>query len=119
MANIVNHPLIEHKLTQLRCKTTNTRNFRANLNEIAGLLVYEISRDLPLKEVQIETPIQETHAKELSKDIVLVPIMRAGLGMVEGIANLITDILVFFVMRILWSPALTMKNSRKDLRMRS
>ncbi len=91
MAHILNHPLIEHKLTQLRRKTTNTRNFRSNLNEIAGLLVSEITRDLPLREVKIETPIQETVAKELSKDVVLVPIMRAGLGMVEGIANLITD----------------------------
>ncbi len=91
MAKIINHPLIEHKLTQLRRKTTNTRNFRANINEIAGLLVYEIARDLPLRKIQIETPIQETDANELSKEVVLVPIMRAGLGMVEGIANLITD----------------------------
>ncbi len=91
MVKIVNHPLIEHKLTQLRRKTTNTRNFRANLNELAGLLAYEISRDLPLKEVEIETPVSDTISNELSQDLVLVPILRAGLGMIEGIASLIPD----------------------------
>ena len=91
MVNIINHPLIKHKLTQLRCKTTSTRNFRANLDEIAGLMAYEISRDLPLKEVKVETPVSLSVSKELSKEVVLVPILRAGLGMVDGIVNLITD----------------------------
>ena len=91
MVNIINHPLIEQKLSMLRRKTTNTRNFRANLNELAGLMAYEISRDLPLKNVDVETPICLTTTKELSKEVVLVPILRAGLGMVDGIVNLITE----------------------------
>lgn len=91
MVNIINHPLIEHKLTQLRRSTTNTRNFRTNLNELAGLMAYEISRDLPLTDVLIETPMGQTVTRELSKEVVLVPILRAGLGMVDGIVNLITD----------------------------
>ena len=91
MVNIINHPLIKHKLTQLRCKNTNTRNFRANLDEIAGLMAYEISRDLPLTEVEVETPVSLSVSKELSKEVVLVPILRAGLGMVDGIVNLISD----------------------------
>ena len=94
MVNIIKHPLIEHKLTKLRSKTTNTRTFRTILNEIAGLMVYEISRDLPLKEVEVETPICLTIAKEISKEVVLVPILRAGLGMVEGIANLLSEVRV-------------------------
>lgn len=91
MVNIINHPLIKHKLTQLRCKNTNTRNFRANLDEIAGLMAYEISRDLPLTEIEVETPVSLSVSKELSKEVVLVPILRAGLGMVDGIVNLLSD----------------------------
>lgn len=91
MVKVINHPLIEHKLTQLRRKSTSTRNFRANMNELAGLMAYEISRDLPLESVEIETPVSNFLSKELSKAVVLVPILRAGLGMVDGILNLITD----------------------------
>lgn len=89
MYNIINHPLIEHKLTRLRNKSTDTLNFRANLNELAGLMAYEISRDLPLTDVEVETPMGMAKTKELSREVVLVPILRAGLGMVEGILNLI------------------------------
>ncbi|MBL7113900.1 MAG: uracil phosphoribosyltransferase [Bacteroidales bacterium] len=91
MVHIINHPLIEHKLTQLRRKTTSMRNFRARVGEIAGLMCYEISRDLPLKEVKVETPIDTTIAWELTKEVLLVPILRAGLGMVDGMTNLIPD----------------------------
>lgn len=91
MVTILDHPLITHKLTQLRRKTTTTRNFRTTLNEIAGLMAYEISRDLPLVEVDIETPVGKTRTKELKKGVVLVPILRAGLGMVDGIVNMISD----------------------------
>ena len=91
MVHIINHPLIEHKLTHLRRKTTNTRNFKGALSEIAGLMAYEISRDLPMKKVKIETPVGNTISGVLTKEVLLVPILRAGLGMVEGMLSLITD----------------------------
>lgn len=89
MLKILNHPLIAHKLTFMRNKDTGTKDFRQNLDEIAGLMAYEISRDMPLNDVEIETPLTKTIGKVLSKDIVLVPILRAGLGMVDGIVSLI------------------------------
>lgn len=89
MLHLVEHPLITHKLTQIRKKETGTKDFREALDEIAGLMAYEISRDLPLKEVEIETPIGPCNTHEMAKNIVLVPILRAGLGMVDGITNLI------------------------------
>ena len=89
MLHLLEHPLITHKLTQIRRKETGTKDFREALNEIAGLMAYEISRDLPLKEVKIETPLVKCTTHELAKQIVLVPILRAGLGMVDGITNLI------------------------------
>ncbi|MDF1570398.1 MAG: uracil phosphoribosyltransferase [Bacteroidales bacterium] len=89
MLHLVQHPLITHKLTQIRKKDTGTKDFREALDEIAGLMAYEISRDLPLREVEIETPIAECTTHEMAKNIVLVPILRAGLGMVDGITNLI------------------------------
>jgi len=88
--HIMNHPLIEHKLTILRNKKTGTKDFREIVNEIARLLAYEVSRDLPLEDVEIETPIMKTTQKQLSgKKAVVVPILRAGLGMVDGILDLI------------------------------
>lgn len=89
MLKVLNHPLIRHKLTQMRKKETGTKDFRQNLDEIAGLMAYEITRDLPEHDVRIETPVQPCTTKELSKEIVLVPILRAGLGMVNGITQLI------------------------------
>ena len=86
---VLNHPLIDHKMSIIRDKTTNTKRFRENVNEIGGLITYEITRDLATKEVEIETPIQKTIAKQLSKDVVIVPILRAGLGMVDGIQMII------------------------------
>lgn len=91
MVNILNHPLIEHKLSSLRDKNTNTRNFRLNLNEIAGLMAYEISRDLPVEDLTVVTPLGKTRGKKLQKEIIIIPILRAGLGMVDGILNLIPD----------------------------
>ena len=91
MVNIINHPLIEHKLTNLRDKKTNTHNFRRNLDELAGLMAYEISRDLPLEKISIDTPMGRTSAGIVSKEVVIIPILRAGLGMVDGIVNLISD----------------------------
>jgi len=89
MLKLINHPLITHKLSIIRRKETGTRDFRENLSEIAGLMAYEITRDLPLRDIIIETPISSCTTSELSKGIVLVPILRAGLGMVDGITSLI------------------------------
>ncbi len=90
MLKLINHPLITHKLSVIRRKETGMRDFRQNVNEIAGLMAYEITRDLPLREVTIETPLTITTAEELSREIILVPVLRAGLGMVDGITGLIT-----------------------------
>lgn len=85
MLHVLNHPLIKHKLTTMRKTTTNTKDFRENLDEIAGLMAYEMTRNLNLKEIPIETPMGKTTGYQLEKDVVLVPILRAGLGMVDGI----------------------------------
>ena len=88
--NILDHPLIQHKLTQIRQKDTPTTQFRQIINEIGGLMVYEITRDLPLEQVEIETPVATTKANVIAgKKMVVVPILRAGLGMVDGILKMI------------------------------
>lgn len=89
MLTVVEHPLIQHKLTLIRRKGTGIKEFRENMDEIAGLMAYEISRDLPVRKVQIETPLRSCTTNELAREVVLVPILRAGLGMVDGITNLI------------------------------
>ncbi|WP_323616701.1 uracil phosphoribosyltransferase [Erysipelothrix rhusiopathiae] len=89
MITVLNHPLITHKLTQMRMESTKTKDFRQNLDEIAGLMAYEITRDLKLDPVTINTPCGEYDTFEMKRDVVLVPILRAGLGMVDGIQNLI------------------------------
>ncbi|MBN1108609.1 MAG: uracil phosphoribosyltransferase [Bacteroidales bacterium] len=91
MLNLLKHPLLTHKLTHLRRKETDTKEFRETLEEIAGLMAYEITRDLPVKEITVETPMAPCTTEELAKDIVLVPVLRAGLGMVNGISGLITS----------------------------
>lgn len=90
MLKLIDHPLITHKLSIIRRKETVTRDFRQNISEIAGLMAYEITRDLPMKEIVIDTPVSSCITSELSKEIVLVPVLRAGLGMVDGITSLIT-----------------------------
>mgnify|MGYP000376520200 CR=1 FL=1 len=97
MLKVLQHPLITHKLTQMRKKETGTKDFRQNLDEIAGLMAYEISRDFPLQPVEIETPVAKTTTYELAKEIVLVPILRAGLGMVNGICDLIPTVKIAHV----------------------
>jgi uracil phosphoribosyltransferase len=89
MLNVLKHPLLTHKLAILRRKETDTREFRETLGEIAGLMAYEITRDLPVRDITIETPLGTCKTKEVARDVVLVPILRAGLGMVDGISNLI------------------------------
>ena len=97
MLHVLNHPLITHKLTQMRKKDTGTKDFRANLDEIGGLMAYEITRNLPTKAVEIETPVCMCISEELEKEMVLVPILRAGLGMVNGICNLVPTVKVAHV----------------------
>lgn len=89
MLKVLQHPLITHKLTQLRRKETCTKDFRHILNEMAGLMAYEITGDIPLQEVVVETPVGKCFTNEVNHEIVLVPILRAGLGMVDGIRRMI------------------------------
>lgn len=86
---IFNHPLIHHKLTIIRDEKTNTKDFRQSVNEIANLMAFEATRDLPLKEVKTQTPISLATTYSLDCEVVIVPILRAGLGMVDGIHSLI------------------------------
>lgn len=87
---VFDHPLIQHKLSIIRDKNTGTKEFRELVDEIASLMAFEITRDLPLQEVTIETPVATAKAKMLSgKKLGLIPILRAGLGMVDGILKLI------------------------------
>lgn len=95
--NIIEHPLIKHKMTLIRDKNTKTKDFYQNVNEIAGLMAYEITKNLPLRDVEIETPICKTIQKQLKDEIVIVPILRAGLGMVEGIRTMIPTAKVGFI----------------------
>lgn len=86
----VNHPLIQHKLANLRDKNTDSKLFREALNEIAGLMVYEVTKNIELEEITVETPLMMTKAYVLpDKAIGVVPILRAGLGMTQGILDLI------------------------------
>ncbi|MBQ2892333.1 MAG: uracil phosphoribosyltransferase [Bacilli bacterium] len=86
---IINHPLIQHKLSIVRNKDTASKEFRALISEIGSLMTYEATRDLELKSVQIETPIAACECSELKNSIVICPVLRAGLGMAEGIHNMI------------------------------
>lgn len=94
---IFDHPLIHHKLSIIRDENTSTKNFRETVSEIATLMAYEATRNLPVKDVEIQTPIAVAKSKTLSEDVVIVPILRAGLGMVEGIQVLIPQAKVGFI----------------------
>ena len=88
--HVFDHPLIQHKLTIKRQTTTGPKEFRELLEEISMLMVYEVTRDLPTEEVEIETPICKTKVRMLAgKKLGIVPILRAGLGMVDGIMNMV------------------------------
>ncbi len=87
---VMDHPLIQHKVSLIRNKCTGTKEFRELVEEIAMLMAYEVTRDLPLKEVEIETPVAKAKTKVISgKTLGLVPILRAGLGMVNGVLRLV------------------------------
>ena len=88
--HVFNHPLIQHKLSIMRDKSTGPKEFRELLNEIAMLMGFEVTRDLPLEEVEVETPICVTKTNKIAgKKLAIVPILRAGLGMVDGIRSLV------------------------------
>lgn len=95
--HVFNHPLMHHKITMIRDLNCGTKMFREVVEELTGLMVYEISRDLSLNEVEVTTPIAKTKGYMLSQEIVVVPILRAGLGMVSGIQNMIPSIKVAHV----------------------
>ncbi|ALI32549.1 uracil phosphoribosyltransferase [Weissella cibaria] len=87
---VFDHPLIQHKLTIIRDKNVGTKEFREIVDEIASLMAYEVTRDLPVEDVVVETPVAKTTQKTLAgKKLAIVPILRAGLGMVDGIMKLI------------------------------
>ncbi|HET7521808.1 MAG TPA: uracil phosphoribosyltransferase [Bacillales bacterium] len=87
---VFDHPLIQHKLTYIRKKSTGTKEFRELVDEVAKLMAFEITRELPVEEVTVETPVAETKSRVLSgKKLGVIPILRAGLGMVDGILGLI------------------------------
>ena len=86
---IINHPLISHKVAILRDKNTNTKQFRELVEEIATLLTYEAFKDIPTKDVVVETPLEKTTQKVIAENtIAIIPILRAGLGMVNGVHTL-------------------------------
>ncbi|MDM5157436.1 uracil phosphoribosyltransferase [Bacillus sp. DX1.1] len=87
---VFDHPLIQHKITYIRDKNTGTKEFRELVDEVASLMAFEITRDLPLEEIEIETPVSKATTKVIAgKKLGLIPILRAGLGMVDGILKLI------------------------------
>ena len=87
---VIDHPLVQHKLALLRDKETGTKAFRELVSELAMLMGYEVTRDLPLQEVEVETPITKAPFKMLANEkLAVVPILRAGLGMADGMMNLI------------------------------
>src|SRR5471032_733293 len=88
--HVVDHPLVQHKLTLMRDKTISTKGFRQLLNEIGMLLCYEVTRDLPIEMVEVETPLTTTMAPVISgKKLVFAPILRAGVGFLDGMLNLV------------------------------
>ncbi len=95
---VFDHPLIQHKTALLRGKETSTKDFRQLVTEIATLMTYEATRDLPLKDVDIETPMEKCTLKMLDgEDVAIVPILRAGLGFVDGMLSLIPNAKVGFI----------------------
>lgn len=87
---VCDHPLIQHKLTYIRDKNTNTKDFRELVDEVATLMAYEITREIPLERIEVETPVQRAECQIISGRMLgLIPILRAGLGMVDGILKLL------------------------------
>ena len=92
---VIDHPLVQHKLTLMRDKNTDTKDFRMLLNELSTLMAYEVTRDLPMEEVDIETPVASMRARVLAgRKLGIVPILRAGLGMVDGMVTMMPNVKV-------------------------
>lgn len=91
---VISHPLIQHNLTHLRDQRTKHQQFRSLLSQTAALMVYEVTRNFPLKETVVTTPVARARGRLLTKPIVLVPVLRAGLGMLDGIMRLLPDAIV-------------------------
>jgi uracil phosphoribosyltransferase len=89
--NVIDHPLIRHKVALLRDVRTSSRDFKQLVSEIAALMTYEVTRDLPTEKVEVVTPLETTTGEQIARRIALVPILRAGLGMVDGIVQLIPN----------------------------
>lgn len=87
--HVVEHPLIAHKLTMMRDKNCNSKNFRELLKEIASLMTYEVTRDWRTEAVRIETPLEETDGVRLKDEVTIIPILRAGLGLLNGVLEMI------------------------------
>lgn len=90
-ANVVNHPIIRTRLSKVRDLNTDTPNFRQSLHEISRLMCFEVCRDLETQEVQVQTPMTETTGHQLSRPVVLVPILRAGVGMLQGFIEILSE----------------------------
>ena len=97
MVTVLNHPLITHKLTYMRMEETGHKDFRENLDEIASLMAYEVCRDLPMKDITIKTPMAECVTQVLDTEVILVPILRAGMGLVNGVLDLVPTAKVGFI----------------------
>lgn len=95
--NVIKHPLIEHKLSILRDEKTDPFHFRLLVDEISYLMLFEATRDLPLRDVDVKTPVATAHAKKLDTKLMICPILRAALGMLDGIFKLIPDASVGFL----------------------
>jgi len=91
VVNVIHHPVIETKMTELRDVSADSRTFRGLLDEIASLMVYEVTRDWPTRPQIVQTPLQKTKGRVLARQVTLVPILRAGLGMVSGILRMLPD----------------------------
>lgn len=91
MVKVIDHPLVKDKLTRLRKETTESNIFRANLEELSKIMLYDATKDFELNEIEINTPITKTKGYKLKHNIVLVPILRAGLGMVDAIKSVIPN----------------------------
>ena len=88
--HVIAHPLVQHKLTLMRCKEASTNSFRRLLQEISALMAYEVLRDMPMQEIEIETPLERMHSKVIDgKKLVLVSILRAGNGILEGVLDVV------------------------------
>jgi len=94
---VIKHPLVQHNLTRLRDERTETQEFRRLLNEIAALMTYEATRSFNVKKIPVHTPLEKTTGFQLAREVVLVPVLRAGLGMLDGILELIPHGRVGFI----------------------